>query len=304
MQKTNFSSFRGFRHQNRALETVFRLEPRFPASEERISGLRAVQNDPAPLAVAIAQDFAGAVGHERVRDRVALELADASQDEAFFRRPPEGRGGLDQDMGQNVRANDVRRAFQPAGFQNIAEIEPDPPLLQSVQSGVFDAFFDANRVEIERVDGFDPQFGRRDGQNAAAGACIEHRAGFEVGAGPFELFQTKPGGEMAPRSETEPRIDPDVDPLPIRRLFPDGDRPQAATDVLDMEMVPPKGGPLLLAADHGLDRRKGEIPGQFPAMGLGLGQGIEIDFDHGLVAVGLLERDRFYPPVLPDPVAE
>ena len=282
----------------------FRLEPRFPATRARFSGFGAVQNDPAPFAVAVAEDFAGTVGYEGVRDRVALEFTDPGQDEAFFRRPPEGRGGLDQDMGQYVRANDIRRAFQPAGFQDIAEIEPYPPLVQAVQRGVFDAFFDANGVEIEGFDGFYPQFGRRDGQNAAAGGRVEHGAWFEIRAGPFEFFQAKPGGEMAPRPETEPRIDPDVDPLPIRRFFPDGHRPQAATDVLDMEMVPPKGGPLLLPADHGLDRGKGEVPGQFPTMDLGFGQGIEIDFHHGLVAMGLLERDGFYPPVLPDPVAK
>jgi len=126
----------------------------------------------------------------------------------------------------------------------------------------------------------------------------------EVRAGPFKFFQAKPSGEMSARPETEPWIDLQVDPLAVRGFFPDRDRPQAAADVLDVKMVPPEGRPLLLVAGHGLDRGQGEGPGQFPAVDFGFREGIEVDFDHGLVAVGLLEGDRFHPPVFPNPIAK
>jgi len=271
---------------------------------ENVEWESAVEDDAAPFAIAVAAGFSGAAGPECVDNLIAFAFTDTGEDEALFRDAPEGGCRGNQNGCENVGADDIGGSVPSGILKDIGLEEPDPFVLKSVEGGVLPALGHADRVGIEGFNLGHTEFGGGDGENTAAGAGIENGARLKGIAGAFEFLEAKARGEVIARAKAEAGIDPQVDAVLIGGGLPDGNGAQVLPDILNMKMVPPKGGPLFCVTGQGLYGGEGDVMRQLVSMSLGEDFSVEIEIDHGLAAAGLFQTDGLDGPVRADPLAE
>ena len=133
-----------------------------------------LHDDPAPFAIAIAEDFPGSKRRKDVGDLIALAFPDAAQDESMFRPAPYDRSGWDEDSCQDVRTHHIGGAAAASfGLQDIVAVEPNAILLQPVQRRVGRGRAHAIGIVVKGGNVANAQFRPGDGQDAAASAGIQ-----------------------------------------------------------------------------------------------------------------------------------